>query len=243
MQLIGILKPGSRLRWLLSETLVVVLGVLIALGLNDFWTSRHERDLELQYLTRIHSDVNADIVYIDQSFRIRLEMKLQALDTIAPVVRGTKPVPDDVETFLKNVALGGLLGASTSKWITDTTFEDLKSTGNLRLIRDPELRWKISRYYYTQEILFQRASDRQTEYVMNVHSLLPAELRDDMDFASMENLGVDRALERVLSPKFQDLMNQEFNYAMFLHSLDYVSTSKQLIQDLENQLRHFDDTD
>ena len=143
MRLISMFKPGSRLRWLLSETLVVVLGVLIALGLNDFWTSRQERDLELQYLRRIHSDVNADIVYIDQSFRIRLEMKLQALDTIAPVVRGTKPVPDDVETFLKNVALGGLLGASTSKWITDTTFEDLKSTGNLRLIRDPELRWKL----------------------------------------------------------------------------------------------------
>jgi len=59
----------------------------------------------------------------------------------------------------------------------------------------------------------------------------------------MENFGIDRAIERVLSPEFQDLMNQEFNYAMFLHVLDYVSTSKQLIQDLENQLRHFDDTD
>ncbi len=44
------LQIGSRASWLLSETLVVVLGVLIALGLNDYWTGREERALELQYL-------------------------------------------------------------------------------------------------------------------------------------------------------------------------------------------------
>ena len=242
MQLLGMLKPGSRLRWLLGETLVVVLGVLIALSLNDYWSYRQDRDLELQYLTRIHSDVNADIVYLDQTFRTRLEMKLKALDTIAPVVLGARPVPDDVETFLRNVALGGVLGASKSKWITDTTFEDLIFTGNLRLIRDTDLRWKISRYYHDQDVKFQRAGDRQTGYVRYVHSFLPAELRDEMDLASMEYRGIDRAIERVLSPEFQNLMNEEFNYAMFLQRLDYLSTSKQLIQDLESQIQLFDDT-
>ena len=239
----ALLKPESGLRWLVSETLVVVLGVLIALGLNDYWSYRQDRELELQYLTRIHADVNADATYINQSFRVALQMKIQALDTIAPIVLGTKPVPDDVETFLRNVALGGILGASSSEWITDTTFEDLKSTGNLRLIRNSELRWKISRYYHDQEASFQRASDRQTEYVRYVHSLLPAELRDEMDFASMKYRGIDRAIERVLSPEFQDLMNQEFNYAMFLQNLDYLSIIKRLMQDLENETRLFDNTE
>ena len=37
-----LLKPGSGLHWLLSETLVIVLGVLLTLGLDDYRTDRHE---------------------------------------------------------------------------------------------------------------------------------------------------------------------------------------------------------
>ena len=145
MQLTNMLKPRSGLKWLLSETLVIVLGVLLALGLDDFWTARQERDLELQYLRRVQADVRADIDYIDQVVRERLDIKLQSLAVIAPIVRGQEPVPENVESFLRNVALGGLLGASSTHWVRDTTFEDLKSTGNLRLIRNVDLRQKISR--------------------------------------------------------------------------------------------------
>ena len=45
-------SPSTRIltapnfRWLIAETLVIVLGVLIALGLDDAWTAREERQLE-----------------------------------------------------------------------------------------------------------------------------------------------------------------------------------------------------
>ena len=151
MKSTGKLTLGSRTRWLLSETLVVVLGVLIALGLNDYWTDRHERGLELQYLKRIHQDVSADANVIDLWFGEGLQKKLQALDAIAPVVRGEVPVPEDVETFLRNVVTGGHGGTSATRWVTTTTIEDLKSTGNLRLIRDVDLRGNIARYYNDME--------------------------------------------------------------------------------------------
>ncbi len=114
MRLTNIPNPGSGLKWLLSETLVIVLGVLLALGLDDFWTARQERDLELQYLQRVQADVRADIDYIDQVVRERLDIKLQSLAAIAPIVRGQEPVPENAEAFLRNVALGGLLDASST---------------------------------------------------------------------------------------------------------------------------------
>ena len=86
-KLAPLIQPGSKLRWLLSETLVVVLGVLIALGLNDYWISRQEQALELQYLKRIYQDVSADIGQIDYWVGDRLHTKLQALDAIAPKQR------------------------------------------------------------------------------------------------------------------------------------------------------------
>ena len=145
MKSISMVITGSRVSWLLRETLVVVLGVLIALGLNDYWTHRKEQALELQYLKRIQTYVSTDVEIIDAWYGDGLQKKLQALDAITPIVRGNKSVPDDVESFLRNVVLGGRGGTSATSWVSSTTIEDLKSTGNRRLMREVDRRRKISR--------------------------------------------------------------------------------------------------
>ena len=235
----GMHKPKSRLRWLFSETFVIVLGVLIALGLDDYWTARQEKALELQYVKRIHANVSADIAFFDQ-IRERLERKLQALDSIAPIVRGQEPVPEDVGSFLRNVALGGLVGASSVAWVTRTTFEDLVSTGNLRLIRNSDLRREILLYYDDVDKGYASRIGRQTGYAAYVHSLLPAELRENMNLAAMEKFGTAHAVERFNSSEFQDLLNQEYNYAFFVRRFDARTSAKQLLNDLENYIQHLD---
>ena len=240
MQFTKTFKPGSRMQWLLSETLVVVLGVLIALGLSDYWTYRQERVLELEYLTRIHADVSADIDYVDGFIQDLWVRKLRALDAVAPIVRGNEPVPENTELFLRNVALGGLGGASSTRWVTSTTFDDLKSTGNLRLIRDTDLRRLIAVYYSDFETFFGRSRDRRSGYVQYVHSLLPSELREDMNLVAMEDFGIDRALERFTSIEFQNLLNQEYNFAFFVQRADYSSSSKRLAKDLKNYIQQLE---
>ena len=230
----NLLGSESRLQWLFGETLVVVLGVLIALSLDGYWTDRQEQDLELQYLDRIIVDVHADIDYVDNTIRDLWIRKLQILDTIAPIVRGDKPVPTEPESFLRNVALGGMGGASSTRWVTSTTFDDLVSTGNLRLIRNAEMRRKIAQYYDDFDTLYSRARDRKSGYVSYVHSLLPAELREDMSFAAMQAFGVDRALRHFTSEEFQGLLNQEYNYAHFVQRTDFSSAGKRLAKELED---------
>ena len=51
---------GTRWRWLFWETLIIVLGVLIAFAVNDFWSDRLDRELEIQYLKRLHADIKTD---------------------------------------------------------------------------------------------------------------------------------------------------------------------------------------
>ena len=234
------LSSFSGLRWLLSETLVVVLGVLIALWLNDYWTFRQERSLEVDYLNRIYQDIQSDIELIDQFGKSLLERKLSALDEIAAVVRGHSPVPEDVESFLRNVSLGALGGASPTNWTTNTTFEDMKSTGNLRLIRNADLRRKISRYYEEFDEFHTRTRDRKTRYAEAVWSVIPGELREDLNLQSMEEYGIDRAIRLVTSDEFQELLNQEYNYAYFNLNIDSSSAQRiageiqDYIQQIEN---------
>jgi hypothetical protein len=227
------LISAGNLRWLFAETLVIVLGVLIALGLDDSWTNRQDRLLAIDYIHRLQDDVNEDLRYIRDTWLPRLRMKQDALDAIGPVVRGQVPVPEDVETFLHNVARGGIMSGSAQSWFTDTTFEDLRSTGNLRLIQDPDLRAGIARYYGGMQAWFDRLQGRHTNYVSYVHTAIPAEMRDDMGLEGLEKFGIDYALKRLLSDEFRNLANEEYNTMLFMQSLDFERFAESLLRSLE----------
>jgi hypothetical protein len=226
---------GQRWRWLFWETLIIVLGVLIAFAVNDNWTDRQERRLELQYLKRLHSDIKSDEQWVSSYLENRITTKFAALDAIAPVVRGKEPVPENLETFLRNVGLGGAGGASPNYFVNATTFEDLKATGNLRLIRNAEVRSKLNKYYNEFENTHRRMMARRSGYFMFVHSILPAELRESYSMEVVNAFGVDHALEKILTHEFRDLLNQEYNMAYFLRHIYefYAELSRELAAELQ----------
>lgn len=233
IQRIADLVSAEKLRWLFAETLVIVLGVLIALGLDDYRTNQYERRLAIDYIQRIQNDLSRDLDYIDRIWVQRLKIKRESLEAIAPVIRRQVQLPDDVEEFLTHVARGGIAGTSAASWYTDTTFQDLRATGNLRLIKDPEIRAEISRYYEAVQSEALRVEARFTNYVPFVHAILPAELRDDIDLGALEEFGTDYALRRLLTDDFRDLLNQEYNLLLFLESREYQTFSQSLFERLE----------
>jgi len=232
-------KIGTRWRWLFWETLIIVIGVLIAFAVNDYWSDRQDRQLELQYLKRVHADVKSDEKWVSEIFANAVGRKMEALDAIAPVVRGMEPVPEDLETFLKNVALGGIGGAYPNYFVTATTFDDLKATGNLRLILDADIRSKLNQYYVNFDNQHRRLLARRTGYFMYVHSFLPAELRDRLAMDAMNEFGVQHALEKILSHEFQDLLNQEYNFGYFIQSMygRYAEVTKNMAEEVDAHIR------
>jgi hypothetical protein len=227
------LLSTKKLRWLFAETLVIVLGVLIALGLDDYRTNQYERRLAIDYVQRIQDDLIRDLDYIERIWVQRLKIKRESLEAIAPVIRGQTQAPADVEGFLKQVARGGIAGTSAASWYTDTTFQDMRATGNLRLIQDPDIRAQISRYYEAVQSEALRVEARFTNYAPFVHAVLPAELRDDIDLDALEAFGTDYALERLLTDDFRDLLNQEYNLMLFLESREYQVFAQSLFDELE----------
>ena len=235
MRLVDFFPSKPAMRWLLSETLVVVLGVLIALWINDYWNQVQDRNLERDYILRLVEDVESDISYIENEVLQMLNTKIEALDSIRPVVYREQPIPEDVESFLRNVSLGALGGASSTHWVVNTTFEDLINTGNLRLIRNSDLRQMIATYYEDFEEFFMRSRDRRTGYARFVWAVMPGELRDEMTLSSMRDFGLENALARTTSEEFQGLWNQEYNFALFNRRVSS-DPAKALKQELLNYL-------
>ena len=212
--------------------LLVVLGILIALGLDDYRSDRQDRALEIDYVRHIQCSVEVDLANIRDGWQPRLRAKRDALEAILPVVRVQIPVPDDIATFLDNVGRAGMLGATGQSWIADTTFKDLSSSGNLRLIGDRDVREAMIHYYGRTQYLFEKVRARNTDYVMYVHSAIPAELRAYKSLEVLQEFGLDYALKRLSSAEFRILANQEYNKMLFLQTLDFENLAESLHSDL-----------
>ncbi len=135
---------GKYFKYAIGEIILVVIGILIALQINDWNQAKKDRKLEAQYYCRLLEDVNQDLVNyndyvallnerIDDNNTLiqRLQDDIMQLDSISPLI-------------LKSVKY-------SNRTITATTdaFEDIKSSGNLNIIKDLSVKNHLADYYKT----------------------------------------------------------------------------------------------
>lgn len=223
----------------LSELVVIIVGVLVALAVDRWDGGRRDRALEAEYLQALVADLRSDSIQFAQTYLPALAQKDSALALVAPVVRGA-PFTGDTLAFLDAVGLGGRLG-STSIFLLArrTTFDELIATGNLGLIRSAELRAALVAFYADVQVESSRLDARKPNYPMAVHAYYPAELRSRRDKPDVVRaFGVDRALKAFRSPDFEAVMDQELNflYTAQVVMRDMADRTDTLLRTLEGAL-------
>lgn len=136
-------KLGPNWKYAVAELLIIVSGVLIALAVDNWNQGLKERALERQYLESLAEDLRDDIDELDLALRMadlnegaaRLALRVQS--------EGSAAVENPADLVVAVERAGFLYLPSYSPF----TFEDLKSTGNLRIIRNPELKKRLAAYY------------------------------------------------------------------------------------------------
>lgn len=141
-------KRPSRLNWrlLVGEFIVIVVGVLMALWVDQLREARVNAGLEVEYLGSLIVDLEADLAQFDETEAWMRRQEASAA-TVLALYAGSPPTDNVVEL----VAAIERAGWQYVPAITRNTLEDLRSTGNLRLITDPALRRAIASYYATVE--------------------------------------------------------------------------------------------
>jgi hypothetical protein len=139
---------SMRLNWrlLLGEFVVIVVGVLMALWVDQLREARANAELEVEYLRSLVIDLEADLAQFD-STEAWMRRSENAAATVLALYEGSPPT-DDVADLVAAVETAGWQYFPS---ITRNTIDDLRATGNLRLIRDPALRRAIASYYATVE--------------------------------------------------------------------------------------------
>lgn len=124
------------------EIAIVVLGVFLGLQVNAWNFARQEILVERAYLERLQTDIRSDISalrFSGNQARNRLAISRQVEAWLHDL--DAAPAPD---SLVMNVHYAGITFFPT---ISKFTIEELKSTGDLRLLRNQELKRQIANYY------------------------------------------------------------------------------------------------
>ena len=132
------------MRYAIGEIVLVVIGILIALQINTWNEGRKLLKNETLYLTRLLSENTQDISTFS-TFIEELEKGNQTIENFSMSLKG-KTINDSLliqsaNEYFKYGSIFPIFSSSSS------TFEDLSSTGNLKVITNRNLRDSIVQHY------------------------------------------------------------------------------------------------
>jgi len=189
-------------KYALGEVSLIVIGILIALFINDWATERADRKLEAEYLQRIGDELRDDRVVLESIIRGANEGRLWA-EYLSEFYDGRVAEPDQQRLV---VAIANF-GLDPIDLVFDmSTFNDLVSTGRLSLISDPEVRQAIQRAYAGLQRLAPAREPYRDEYKFAVRGWIPRSISqqirvacpEDSAYSACSNLDLDDDAVRLI---------------------------------------------
>ncbi|MFD1162747.1 DUF6090 family protein [Hwangdonia seohaensis] len=150
-------KTGKYFKYAIGEIILVVIGILIALSINNWNENRKDRNKEISILKALHKDFKNNL----NDFNRIKELHINTLNKQNIVLRNIDKFPnpkaiDSIFNYGKNMFGGYTYNASNG------TIESLISSGDINLITNDTLKnylvsWKdVLEDYSEEEIISQR---------------------------------------------------------------------------------------
>lgn len=200
----------------MGEIVLVVIGILLALQINNWNESRKEREIEKRYLVNILSDLK------DQSASIEIQMEnehnyFQATSQIIKRYEEHHSLVLDSSFY----RLATLIASRKTFIITDPTYTDLISSGNSNILKNIETKNSLIKYY--QEL------ERIEKIIQNNNTLLV-----DQNYIPVFNkVGY---YFNSLSTLFPDISSLHEDMTLFKYDTKLEEISKSIMSEDQNRL-------
>jgi len=171
-------KFSKYLIYAIGEIILVVIGILIALQINNWNQSKQNQKLELEYLVGIKSNLNDDIDELERHFDGDT-IKFDAYTSLVRTFNSTNFISK------KQEIISNLRTTSRLSWFEgqNIVFENIKSSGKLNLIQSDSISNSIQKYYrFFEEVVKQeslynsqiiKCHDRNQQYYNNTSFIEP----------------------------------------------------------------------
>ncbi|MBX2927757.1 MAG: hypothetical protein KF852_07985 [Saprospiraceae bacterium] len=135
-------------KYVLSELLIVIAGILIAFTLNNWAQSRSDKKQEQIYFQSLKSDIEADLVTLKKG-KDFLTQRIKIAQGIMAHFRTTLPGRDTIPMTIFRELRGAPPFVSH-----DITYQMLINSGDFQLISNFDTRNKIVEHYASYQVLY-----------------------------------------------------------------------------------------
>jgi hypothetical protein len=193
-------KTGKYFKYAIGEIVLVVIGILIALQINNWNETRKQRDKELHYLSNIKKDLQMNIAHLDEYIKIR-EKAIISANTIIEHYEG-KPITD-----LKKFSNQTVDIYTWRKFFqTNNTFQELTNSGNLALISNDS----IKSILLNMETLYKVMKDEEAHFRYDAELLLYEPSYNMMDMNDIVQSYTYKVTNGAMGEN-RELSKEEFN--------------------------------
>lgn len=135
-------KTSKYFKYAIGEIVLVVIGILIALQINNWNEERKNHLLEASYYCKLLEDINQDVLEIKNQIDIN-QIRIDNSNKFISLIQQ----PNFTQPEVMEVMLGSVSKTTFTFQPSTAAFEDLKSSGNLGLLRDLTIKNKLIAYY------------------------------------------------------------------------------------------------
>jgi len=225
-------KTGKYLKYAIGEIILVVIGILIAISINNWNEYQKDRKIESIYLSGLKKELISDTTSISQYIIKPYEEKMNILKKAKDFYRGSSEVKDTA-VMVDNI--GKFNGGWSFNWTLNTNvYKELESTGNLRKIRDSKFRQELSKYY-SRLILVQQITDKSESgirHFLNANSFYDSKLKkieSELDYHQL--------IQQFKADEFYEVCNLELAQAQLMYNwaLNMKERGTELLKTIDNQ--------
>ncbi len=170
-------KTRKYINYAIGEIVLVVIGILIALQINNWNIKRNDRNREAKYQANIVLDLKKDLVRLDYLIEFR-KSRLIGDKKLLQILNGA-PI-DNVTETTKNV-VNSMMEENFSA--NNTTFLELSNSGNLNVISNDSIKFlllELEALYKTNNLSIAHETFDYREYIskpvlknVNIDQLFP----------------------------------------------------------------------
>ena len=171
-------EGGSARKYLLyavGEIALVVIGILIALQINNWNEDRKLRLEEKDILVLMQKELQLCISTVERYIPI-ISSSIKTLDEVESLL--TVGEIDSSKDFLTTLVISASFGRG-HPGLPQTTFDELLNSGKLSLVRNTDLRLSIIDHYHRLHEEYDRVNDRVefSKYFATIFRLIPREIK------------------------------------------------------------------
>ena len=202
-------KMGKYLKYAIGEILLVVIGILIALQINNWNEDRKDRRREQDILYSLKQDFSTNISNVNDAFNTFSEAYESSI-VLLEIIKDNGPINSkEVEQLLDDI-----INKTKSLDIITGSLDELFNTGTFNLIKDEELRKQLSYWSFY-------VTDTEDDIVIYRNYLFDFFIPSLTNKSLLRNMEDPEFFENDLGLSEMSKSNFKLNYSTSLRTIEF----------------------